>query len=515
MIRPKSGKGAGWLRLNEIQVNIEEQEVAKPGRAQLFALFALIVYAPLPLASNRPWALALLGVLTSCLFVWAIWRPAGRSMEPVWRSARTPLVLLGLWMMLLVIQLVPLPDVWVNALDQRAENGFGMQGGGRATLSIDPYSTRLYLVKAGILAMVFWLAVSLVNSRRRIEWLARVIVFSGLLQALVGVAIMSTGTTFQLFFVQVVNPRAHGTFVYPNHYAGYLELTLAAGIGLMIAKLDGRLATNWRQRLHGWLAVMISGKAMLRLALIIMVVGLVASRSRMGNAAFFTSLLITGVLAVIFTIRAARNIRDKYASNVMRSTIIFIASLIVIDVVIIGSMVGVEKVVKRIENTNLEAQFKVVGPDIAGQPLRLHQQEQSVEERSEAALPSLQIIRDFPWLGTGGGTFYLAFPHYRPAELQDYYDHPHNDYVEFASEVGLPGLLLLAAMVMHSAWRSLKLLAQGQDQLARGMAFASLMGMMSLLIHAAVDFNFQNPANAMLFLILLSLPYAFRSLLKR
>jgi len=473
-------------------------------RSQLWALFALIVYTPLPLASNRPWALALLGLLTGCLLLWVIWRPGGRSMGSAWQIARVPLILLGLWMALLAMQLVPMPGAWINALDHRVIDGFGVTDSGSKTISIDPYSTRLYLAKACILTAVFWLVVTLVDSRRRIEWLAKTIVFSGLLQALVGIALMSTGATFQIFFVSMDNARAHGTFASPDHFAGYLELTLATGIGLMIAKLDGRTSANWRQRLHGWLAVLLSGKAMLRLALIIMVVGLVASRSRGGNSAFFASLLIVGIFAVIFSKHAAR------------TTVVFISSLIVLDVLIIGGMVGVEKVVQRIENTNLQKQSaemklqEAQSRDVllnANRPVRIHHYEESVEERGQAILPSLQIVRDFPWLGTGGGTFHLAFPHYQPESVQGYYDHPHNDYVEFAGEAGLSGFLLLALMVMHSAWQSFLLLVRSHDQLAAGMAFAGLMGVLSLLIHGAVDFNFQNPANAMLFLILLSFPY--------
>lgn len=483
-------------------------------RAQLWALFALIVYTPLPLASNRPWALALLGLMTGGLLLWAVWRPGGRSTVLAWQSARIPLILLGLWMVLLAIQLIPLPGVWIDALDQRALNGFGTQSLSSGTISIDPYSTRLYLAKACILSAVFWLVVTLVNSRRRVELLAKVIVFSGLLQALVGVVLMASGTTFQLFFAPMVNPRAHGTFVSPNNFAGYLELTLAVGIGLMIAKLDGRSAANWRQSLHGWLTVLLSGKAMLRLTLVIMVVGLVASRSRMGNAAFFASLLIIGVFAIIFSKQAMRKNHEKHATDTMRSTIFFITSLIVLDVVIIGGVVGVEKVVQRIENTNLQTQIRDVQANPTGLALQVHRPQQSVEERTEAAVPAMQIVRHFPWLGTGGGTFHLAFPHYRPAEVQGYYDHTHNDFVEFASEVGLLGLLLLALMVAHSVSRSVKLLASSRDQLARGMAFASLMGITSLLIHAAVDFNLQIPANAMLFLILLGLPY-LQTMLKR
>lgn len=461
--------------------------------ARLWALFALIIYTPLPLGSMRPWALGLLGLLAGSLLLWNIWISSGAANNPAWQGARGSLILLGLWVVLLAIQLVPMPDVWINALNFRDE--LFKQSAVRETISIDNYSTRLYFAQACVMLAVFWLVLTCVNSRQRVEWLAKVVVFSGLLQALIGVLLMATGADFQLFFVDVTGPRGHGTFVSPNNFAAYLELTLAMGIGLMIAKLDGRSAANWRQRLRDWLSVLLSGKAMLRLALIIMVVGLVASRSRMGNGAFFASLLIVGLFAVIFSKHAAR------------TTVVFIASLIVLDVVIIGGVVGVEKVVERIESTNLEKQVVEMPTSAKGQPLPVNRVEQSVEERGEAAMPSLKIVRDYPWFGTGGGTFHLAFPYYRPAEVYGFYDHPHNDYVEFASEVGLVGFMLLASMVFHSVWRSVKLLVYSRDQLARGMAFASLMGITSLLIHGTVDFNFQNPANAMLFIILISLPF--------
>ena len=475
---------------------------ASGSRGQLLVLFAIILYTPLPLASDRPWALALLAMMAGGLLLWNVWRPSGRTMLQAWQCAKVPIVLLAVWMLLLVVQLMPLPALWIGALDQRLLNGFVESDVGNVPISLDLYSTRLYLAKACVFSAIFWMVITLVNSRHRLEWLAKAIVLSGLLQAIAGIILMATGTTFEMFFVSMANVRGHGTFVSPNNFAGYLELTLAIGVGLMIAKLDGRQSENWRQRLHGWLALLFSEKILLRVALIIMVVGLVASRSRMGNAAFFASLLLTGVFTVIFSKHAAR------------TTVIFIASLIVLDVVIIGGVVGVEKVVQRIENTNVQESTKVKHVDVV-HPVMIEEKvlqelspEESVEERTRAARSSLGIVRDFPWLGVGGGTFHLILPHYKPMNLlPGFWDHAHNDYVEIASEVGLVGFLLMMMLVLSSLWRSLKLLRGSSDQLRLGMAFASLMGVVSLLIHAAVDFNFQNPANSLLFLILLSFPY--------
>jgi hypothetical protein len=39
----------------------------------------------------------------------------------------------------------------------------------------------------------------------------------------------------------------------------------------------------------------------------------------------------------------------------------------------------------------------------------------------------------------------------------------------------------------------------------RGLSFASIMGIVSIMIHSSVDFNLQIPANTMYFMVLLAL----------
>jgi hypothetical protein len=66
----------------------------------------------------------------------------------------------------------------------------------------------------------------------------------------------------------------------------------------------------------------------LRLLLIIMVIGLVLTRSRMGNSAFFAAMLIVGAMAIVLARKTAPQ------------TIVLIASLVIIDVLVIGTWVG-------------------------------------------------------------------------------------------------------------------------------------------------------------------------------
>jgi O-antigen ligase len=366
----------------------------------------------------------------------------------------------------------------------------------------------MYLFKTCIFMGVLWLLLCQIRTAAQVELLARTLVLSGFIQALIGVLLLAEGAHYFLFFVPVEHTKGLGTFVYHNHFAGYMEMTLAIGIGLMIAKLEDQRAGNWKQRAHGWLSLLMGEKVRLRIALIVMVIGLIASHSRMGNSAFFISLLGVGLLAIVFSKKATH------------STIMFITSLIVLDVVIVGGVVGIEKVLQRIEATNLrtnaEKPLLSLSSTAAGDVIvnRGGQSapaggstEESVEERIGPGMHALKIVNDFPLLGTGGGTFHLAFFPYRPAEVRGYFDHAHNDFFEFAAEVGLVGMLLLAALVLHSVVHSVRILVRRRSQFARGMAFASLMGVTAMMIHSAVDFNLQNTTNGMLFLIVLGLPY--------
>jgi O-antigen ligase len=98
-----------------------------------------------------------------------------------------------------------------------------------------------------------------------------------------------------------------------------------------------------------------------------------------------------------------------------------------------------------------------------------------------------------------------VFPRYRAENVVNFYDHAHNDYVQFTAEVGYIGLGLLGLVVVFTLFVALVAQARRRDPLMRGMSFASIMGVTAILIHSAVDFNLQIPANALLFMVLLAL----------
>jgi putative inorganic carbon (HCO3(-)) transporter len=106
---------------------------------------------------------------------------------------------------------------------------------------------------------------------------------------------------------------------------------------------------------------------------------------------------------------------------------LFLASLVVLDVLIVGTWFGVDQVAQRIQATEVTTNAENVLP---------------TEDRDEVSRAALPYLKDFMLTGSGGGSFYVVFPRYHNDKLNGFYDFAHNDYVQIAAETGVMGLLL-------------------------------------------------------------------------
>src|SRR5665213_2122116 len=119
-------------------------------------------------------------------------------------------------------------------------------------------------------------------------------------------------------------------------------MCLAGGIGLMLSELSSPSSAGWRDSARRLLRTLLGNRARVRLALVVMVTGLVLTRSRMGNVAFVASLTSAGA----FYLLAVRKLSGR--------TIAFFASLLVIDLLVVGNFFGIEKVAERIQQTSID-----------------------------------------------------------------------------------------------------------------------------------------------------------------
>ena len=451
-----------------------------PDAPLFWGFAALLAWVPIPLGSNRPWAWMVLEVGAYAIAAsWlALWALGAVQVPQAARAAWPALLLLAAWLGLQAFYVLPLPPETVARLSPHAAQlqGFAEQAGAPEpafmTLSIDPHASRVSLLKSGAYAAIFFLALCLANRRARILRLAQVLVYAAVAQAIYAVYMHLLGASAPWFGTLVAHgDSASGTYANRNHLAGFLEMSLALGVGLLISGLSDRRADNWSRFLRNAIEWTLSPKMLLRLGLCAMVIALTTTHSRMGNTAFFASLLAAGAIGLALSRHATRN------------TVILLASLVAIDLFIVGSWFGVEKLAQRLEQTTAA----------------------DVEQREEPAEYALPLIRDYAPFGSGPGTFYVAFPMYRPPGVENFYEYTHNDYVQIASESGIAGIAVIGLFVVASLAAAIAAQWRRRDPLLRGMSFACIMGVAAILIHSWVDFNLQIPANAALFMVLLAL----------
>ncbi len=453
-----------------------------------WGLLGLLFWLPLPLGTNRNWAVALLIFWSQLLLGGALFAWRGHALLAFERLSvfRWPLGFLSAFVAYVWLQCLPLPISWLTVLSP--ETAAVWAGAAWAPISLDPQQTQIYAALSFGYWSCFVVALLTIRDAQRLDRLAYALVLSGLLQAVVGAVLFSMGAHYRLFFSEVVHNNVVGTFVNRNHMAGYMEICLSVGVGLMLARLGGEsrpMRRSWKNRLSGAIDFMLSPKMRLRLMLVVMVIALVLTRSRMGNTGFFAAMLVVGSLAIVLSRKTAPK------------TVALIASLIIIDVLVIGTWVGLEKVVSRVQETSLAV-------DGGGR-------EESLELRQDAALHAIDLVADFPVFGTGAGSFYMAYMPYRTPR-EGYFDHAHNDYVEIAADFGLLGMGILGGFVLSTLVAGVLVLVKRRSSLPRGIAFGSLMAMVALIIHSTVDFNLQIPANALTLVIVMAMAWLARAL---
>lgn len=113
----------------------------------------------------------------------------------------------------------------------------------------------------------------------------------------------------------------------------------------------------------------------------------------------------------------------------------------------------------------------------------------SVNARFDYWRAAIHITKEHPILGTGPGTFFIPYekirnPKSEPSRLT------HNDYLEQASDSGIPALLLYATFVAGGLIRS----ARTRDFREDWLTFTVWLGLLGWALHSLMEFSLYIPA---------------------
>ena len=448
---------------------------------QFYTFLALIFWVPIPLGSNHPWSWSIIQIVVFFLLSIHLCFAIKNKNDIFKKLSPYKYLLIGFLIVQcwLILQYIPLPNSILYSLSPNLADVYHYFPNEWRTFSLDPSETRVASYKGLAYFCIMILSILLVTSESRLKQLLIVIVLSGTFQAVYGSLQAMSNNELSWIFELHNSTIATGGFIYKNHFANFLLLCLSMGIGLLVASLSQRSADTTREKLRNIVSTLIGGKAVIRIALALMVIGLVMSRSRMGNAAFFISMTITGIFAFIYFKQRSKGLT------------VLLISLFIIDTFILGAWFGLDKVKNRIEQTSL-----------------------TQETRDEVNIYGLELIKKYPLVGTGAGSFYAVFSMVKGDDIKLFYDHAHNDYLQFSIEYGLPMTLLLAALVLTSLRQAIYTLCNRKNNLMKGTAFGCMMAIIGMLIHITVDFNLQAPANAVYFVLILTLAWQSRFLLR-
>ena len=118
----------------------------------------------------------------------------------------------------------------------------------------------------------------------------------------------------------------------------------------------------------------------------------------------------------------------------------------------------------------------------------------------------LRIIKDDPLTGVGPDMVLQVYPHYRdPGAVKQSQPHLHDVPLQIAAERGLPALaawLWFIVVLVRDFWR------KSRSSPLRSLPTAALAAVVAMLAAGMFEYNFGDSEFLMLFLLLVTLPYA-------
>ena len=325
------------------------------------------------------------------------------------------------------------------------------------------YTARLELIRVLVYAVVFFAVLNNLHRQESVQIITVTLLFLAMCIAGYAVYQFVTGSDKVWHFIKPYPNRGSGTYISPNHMAGFLEMLLPLGLAYTLVG---------RQK-----PVM---KVFLGYASLMIVAGIGVSVSR-GSWLATTAVVCLFVGLLVF-----------HRSYRWQAVALFLL-LVVASTYFISNTYFLQKRIKHtLTNTaNLESDTRV-----------------------ELWDASMRMWKDHFWWGVGPGHFDTRFRMYRPDAVQLRPDRAHNEYLNALADWGLVGtVIVLVSLVLLCAgvfktWRYVRRSEAGfGQQTSNKYAFVlgASLGLLALALHSFVDFNMQIPANAILAVALIAL----------
>jgi O-antigen ligase len=364
------------------------------------------------------------------------------------------------------LQMIPLPSVIVRAVSPATaalQDVYALQPlANWRPLSIHPASTRASFGLALAAALMFWTsreAFSRGGTRRA----ARLLAWIGLGCAAVSLAQRATAPKTVLWKWSVPDPRAlpFGLFVDRNQLAMWLILAIALVVGYLAMHVHAR-TNHMRRDLRTVIGILSERTALVMCACVaVMVLTLAATLSRSG----FVGLVTAGAVGV-------------WLASADRKHVLWAAAAAAIVLAAAAAWLNLEGLAQRIVSTASGSEFDATG-------------------RLAIWRETARIVRDFPLLGTGAGTFADAMFVYQQTARNVLFNNAHDEYLQLLTEGGVALLIVSLAGIWLTASAARARIAADAGA-HRYLRIGACAGLAGIAIQSVWEAGLRAPANLLL-----------------
>jgi len=453
-------------------------------------IIGLLVFTPLPAASVSEGMVLVIQLSVVTMMAVYLLMEKPKENELLSGNLKIPgYFFAGFWAFVLV-QLLPLPKFLVRVLSPaayafRENHAPHFAESTFVSLSLIPAHT----LREGLSLLPYFLfaflIIKTVNRSSQIIRIYGVLLGMGVFEAFYGLYQLYSPHPRILFYEKLYGlDVVTGTFVNRNHFAGYLEMIIPLGIGLLLARTNILFPAkrNRRESLLRLSEKTFVINLLVAFGILVMAVAVIFSKSRTGVIILFLSLVLFFLLAAVHW---RKSLPQK--AGIFRFLVLLCVALVVF-----------------VAYVGIEASFERFSPDKL-----LH------EDRPTFWSTTIRIFSNHPLFGTGLGTFASIYPHFMEGGKLVKLSHAHNDFLEYMTELGILGSFCLFGGVFLLLAGAFRVWKQRTFPVAKGMAMGGLVALFSILVHSIVDFNLQIPANRLLFSAVLGLTLVSVSLRPR
>ena len=384
-------------------------------------------------------------------------------------GSQTVILMLTVW---IALSLTPLPLSWLSILSPRAlqlkTEALSLSGASGETTafawSLVPFLSYQDLLLWLAYLMLFWVSYHVADSSRAARRLSLGLVglgiasgIHGLFQWLARLAGDSEGTVAGSFL-------ATGAFGNRNHYAMFQEMLLLVSLGWLLMR--------YREGIHLARDETSAQEAKARTVLLGLGVGVIALSLLFSLSRSGVTFAMIGCAFFFYTTWSRGESRRLLAAG----AIVLLASAL---------WIGVHPLLSRFEAVDIG--------------LTREQQGRALVWRD-----SLDTVSDFWLTGSGLSSFQYVFPVYRSFGGRRFFSWAHNDYLQIAVELGLPGLFLCGLLLFWIVRRAIQVRQNLAPQTRLRDLHAGYCGAtLAVTLHSFTDFGLHLPANAALFAVVL------------